>query len=207
MAGAVMIRPDGTTIAASNFDKRSSFIGQKFSYWSYFEDALAKGFGLFFGVGTTSGLRGYYFAAPVYGDDRQVLGVVAVKIGLDAIEAEWRAQKAQVFVSDPEGMIFLSSQPNWLFQSMLPLTPQVQRKVLILALVDRISTIARHLRNVARKPDAELKDVPLAPAVDEALALLAPRLQHTAVQLYIPADLPAQRRACAPVTGAGQCAV
>lgn len=90
---------------------------------------------------------------------------------------------------------------------MLPLTLQVQRKVLILALVDRISTIARHLRNVARKPDAELKDVPLAPAVDEALALLAPRLQHTAVQLDIPADLPAQRRACAPVTGAGQCAV
>jgi two-component system C4-dicarboxylate transport sensor histidine kinase DctB len=53
-----MIGPDGTTIAASNFDKRSSFIGQKFSYRPCFEDALAKDFARLFGVGTTSGLRG-----------------------------------------------------------------------------------------------------------------------------------------------------
>lgn len=58
MAGAVMIRPVGTTIAAPNFDKRSSFIGQNFSYWPYLEDALAKDLGRFFGVGTTSGPRG-----------------------------------------------------------------------------------------------------------------------------------------------------
>lgn len=53
-----MIGPDGTTIAAPNFDKRSSFIGQKFSYRPYFEDALAKGLGRLFGEETTSGLRG-----------------------------------------------------------------------------------------------------------------------------------------------------
>jgi two-component system C4-dicarboxylate transport sensor histidine kinase DctB len=118
-----VMTPDGVTIAASNHDRVDSFIGQNFSYRPYFQAALAGQKGRFYAIGTTSGVRGYYFAAPVRSQSGAVSGVIAVKIGLDVIEAEWRLQEARIIVTDPEGIVFLSSDPAWLYQGLLPLTP------------------------------------------------------------------------------------
>jgi two-component system C4-dicarboxylate transport sensor histidine kinase DctB len=63
----------------------------------------------------------------------------------------------------------------------------------ILGLIDRMATIARHLRNVARKPDAPLKDIVLADAVAETQAIMAPRLAGIDVQVLLPQDLPLVR--------------
>lgn len=116
-----VMTPDGTTIAASNHDRKDSFIGQNFSYRPYFQGALQGNLGRYFAVGTTSGVRGYYFAAPVRSSAGQIIGVIAVKVGLDAIEAEWRQQEAQIIVTDPEGIVFLSSRPDWLYRGLLPI--------------------------------------------------------------------------------------
>lgn len=116
-----VMTPDGTTIVASNYDREDSFIGQNFSYRPYFQGAVQGGLGRYYALGTTSGVRGYYFAAPVRGNTGQIIGVIAVKVGLDAIEAEWRLQDAQIIVTDPEGIVFLSSQPAWLYRGLLPL--------------------------------------------------------------------------------------
>ena len=117
-----VMTPDGVTVAASNHARTDSFIGQNFSYRPYFAQARAGGRGRYYAIGTTSGVRGYYFAAPVW-SDATVSGVIAVKIGLDLIEAEWRTQDYRVLVTDPEGIVFLSSDPGWLYQALLPLTP------------------------------------------------------------------------------------
>ncbi|HQU69958.1 MAG TPA: ATP-binding protein [Albidovulum sp.] len=118
-----VMTPDGVTIAASNFDRADSFIGQNFSYRPYFQSALAGDTGRFFAIGTTSGVRGYYFASPVKDQAGGISGVIAVKIGLDLIEAEWRLQDAKIIVTDSEGIVFLSSDPTWLYKGLLPLTP------------------------------------------------------------------------------------
>ena len=115
---------DGKTVAASNFDRPDSFIGQNFEYRPYFKDAAAGSKGRFFALGTTSGVRGYYFASPVRSHAGSIVGVIALKIGLDEIEAEWRAQEYRILVSDPEGIIFLSTDPAWLYRGLLPLTPE-----------------------------------------------------------------------------------
>ncbi len=115
---------DGKTVAASNFDRPDSFVGQNFHYRPYFKDAAAGGKGRFFALGTTSGVRGYYFATPVRSNAGTIIGVIALKIGLDEIEAEWRAQEYRILVSDPEGIIFLSTDPAWLYRGLLPLTPE-----------------------------------------------------------------------------------
>ena len=70
-----VIDPAGNTVAASNFDRADSFIGQNFAYRPYFSDALAGGKGRFFALGTTSGVRGYYFGAPIRDADGRVAGV------------------------------------------------------------------------------------------------------------------------------------
>jgi two-component system, NtrC family, C4-dicarboxylate transport sensor histidine kinase DctB len=113
----------GDTIAASNHDQTDSFIGQNFSYRPYFTQARDGGSGRYFALGTTSGVRGYYFASPVLGGDGQVLGVLALKIGVDVIEAGWRARHYRILVTDPEGVVFMSTDPGWLYRGLLPLTP------------------------------------------------------------------------------------
>ena len=72
---------DGKTVAASNFDRQDSFIGQNFEYRPYFKDAAAGSKGRFFALGTTSGVRGYYFASPVRSHAGSIVGVIALKIG------------------------------------------------------------------------------------------------------------------------------
>lgn len=55
----------GQTLAASNWDKHDSFVGRNFSFRPYFSEAMAGRLGRFFGLGTTSAKRGYFFAAAV----------------------------------------------------------------------------------------------------------------------------------------------
>jgi two-component system C4-dicarboxylate transport sensor histidine kinase DctB len=113
--------PDGTTIAASNFDGPTPFVGENFSYRPYFQDALAGGQGRFFALGTTSLKRGYYFGAPirVAGD---ILGVVVFKMDIDAIEHSWRGSDYEIIVTDPEGIIFMTGRPEWMYSAIEPLT-------------------------------------------------------------------------------------
>ncbi len=140
----------GLTIAASNFDRDDSFVGQDFSYRPYFQGALQGGLGRYYAVGTTSGVRGYYFAAPVRSSAGQIIGVIAVKVGLDAIEAEWRRQEAQIIVTDPEGIVFLSSQPSWLYRGLLPLDSDRMAQVTASRrYADLTPRLLEHSRNTA----------------------------------------------------------
>ena len=52
----------GVTLAASNWDKPDSFVAGNFAFRPYFREALAGRLGRFFGLGTTSGKRGYYLS-------------------------------------------------------------------------------------------------------------------------------------------------
>ncbi|WP_103333462.1 sensor histidine kinase [Pseudotabrizicola formosa] len=118
----------GLTIAASNHDTDTSFIGGNFAFRPYFYDALAGGAGQFYALGTTSGKRGYYFGAPVLVEG-QTAGVLAIKIDLDAIESTWAGGDYDVLVTDPEGVSFLSSRPDWRFAAMHPLGAEAQARI------------------------------------------------------------------------------
>jgi two-component system C4-dicarboxylate transport sensor histidine kinase DctB len=111
----------GVTRAASNFDTETSFVGGNFAFRPYFSDAAAGGEGRFYALGTTSRKRGYYFGAPVRVAGA-IRGVLVVKIDLDAVEEAWRGDDYALMVTDPEGILFLSSRPEWLFTALSPLT-------------------------------------------------------------------------------------
>jgi two-component system C4-dicarboxylate transport sensor histidine kinase DctB len=123
-ADIYVIDMNGNTIAASNYSKPDSFIGRNFIYRPYFTQAAAGGKGRYFALGTTSGVRGYYFAAPIRDDPGTIQGVIAFKIGLDHIEESWRNGEHAIIVSDPEGIIFMASEPGWLYGALLPLIPE-----------------------------------------------------------------------------------
>ncbi|MCQ4302031.1 ATP-binding protein [Pseudomonas songnenensis] len=107
---------DGNTLAASNWDEEDSFVDRNFAFRPYFRQAMEGRLGRFFGLGTTSGKRGYYFGAAVRDGD-QVLGVLVVKVDLDHTETLWGSTPEQLLVTDNFGVVILTSRPEWRFRA------------------------------------------------------------------------------------------
>lgn len=118
----------GWTLAASNWWRPDSFIGQNFAFRPYFQQAMQGQQGRFFGLGTTSGARGYYFSYPVFDADTPI-GVLVVKIEIHAIEEPWRDPLGELLVTDEDGVIFISSRPEWRLLTLQPLEQQRRQHI------------------------------------------------------------------------------
>jgi two-component system C4-dicarboxylate transport sensor histidine kinase DctB len=112
---------NGLTLASSNWRDEHPFIGQNFSFRPYFTQAMEGRTGRYFALGTTSRKRGYYFAYPVIYNARK-RGVIAVKMDLTEIEKYWSGRLSQFIVSDPDGVIFIATDQDWLYKSTVPLS-------------------------------------------------------------------------------------
>ncbi|MGQ3213587.1 sensor histidine kinase [Shinella sp.] len=122
-----VMTPDGNTVAASNYGIPGTFVGQNFNYRPYFQDAIAGRQARFYALGTTSLKRGYYFSSPVEVAGK-ILGVIVFKVDIDSIESSWRGGEYKIFVADPEGIIFMTGSPEWLYSGILPLdAPRLAR--------------------------------------------------------------------------------
>lgn len=115
-----LMNPAGQTLATSNWDDFDSFIGRNFAFRPYFREALAGRLGQFFGLGTTSAKRGYFFAAAVR-EGEEVLGVLVVKVDLDPTETLLGTNPEQLLVTDRHGVVILTSRPDWRFRATRPL--------------------------------------------------------------------------------------
>ncbi|MEG1079609.1 MAG: ATP-binding protein [Pseudomonas sp.] len=111
----------GNTLAASNWDKHDSFVGRNFAFRPYYSEAIAGRLGRFFGQGTTSAKRGYFFAAAVR-DGEQIIGALVVKVDLDHTETLWGKTPEQLLLTDHNGVVILTSRPDWRFRATRPLT-------------------------------------------------------------------------------------
>ncbi len=107
----------GMTLAASNWDRPDSFIGSRYGFREYFAGALRGGTGTEFALGTVSRRPGLYLAERV-GPAAAPLGVVAVKVEFDSLEAKWRDAEDMVFVTDRQGTVLLASNPEWRFRAV-----------------------------------------------------------------------------------------
>jgi two-component system C4-dicarboxylate transport sensor histidine kinase DctB len=116
-----LMSADGTTVAASNWDKRDSFVGRNFAFRPYFSEAMEGKLGRFFGLGTTSAKRGYFFASAVR-DGARIIGVLVVKIDLDHTETLWGKTPEQLLLTDHNGVVILTSRPEWRFRATRPLS-------------------------------------------------------------------------------------
>lgn len=127
----------GLTIAASNYELETSFVGGNFSFRPYFYEAMEAGeSAVYFALGTTSLERGLYFSHPVQPSNGggDPLGVIVVKILVTDLESQWQRPLdyygAEMVVQDSDGISFLSSRPEWLYRSFQPLTEDVLNSVI-----------------------------------------------------------------------------
>lgn len=166
-----VMNSDGVTLASSNYDQPSSFVGGDFSFRPYFQEAIAGGLGRFYALGTTSNKRGYYFGAPVdIGRDR--LGVVVIKVDLEQIERAWAYDDLRIIVTDTEGIVFLSYRPDWVSHTFGTLDPvRLARTHETRRYADaQIGTIG-HIRDTAPGGHAVLRIVAHDGGREELLAL------------------------------------
>ena len=118
----------GLTIAASNWANERSFVGNNYAFRPYFKDAMEGKAGRYFALGSVSKKRGYYFSYPVY-EHHQIIGVVVVKIDLNEIESDWTDPDLDILVTDEDGVIFISTQTDWKFRTLKPLSQQTVQRI------------------------------------------------------------------------------
>jgi len=119
---------NGVTLAASNWQDEPTFVGSNFSFRPYFVDAMQGRAGRYYALGTTSGRRGYYFSYPV-GDSDEPLGVIVVKIDIDTLENNWLKKDTELVVTDPDGVIFVSTRPEWRYRTLEPLSAEAIARI------------------------------------------------------------------------------
>tara|TARA_R110001606_G_scaffold270242_1_gene418710 strand:+ start:401 stop:2698 length:2298 start_codon:yes stop_codon:yes gene_type:complete len=110
-----ILNMDGLTIAASNYRQSASFVGRNFAFRPYFKDAIQGKPGRYYALGITSNRRGYYFSYPVYEGD-SIIGIAVVKVDLTQFEKRFANQHYEFLLLDPDGVVFSSSRPNWLYR-------------------------------------------------------------------------------------------
>jgi len=120
---------EGLTIAASNWNEPHPFVGRNFSYRPYFQEAMQGQLGRYFALGVTSSRRGYYFAYPVR-HEGNILGALAIKISIDSVEQSWGHKKQSFLVTDPDGVIFLSTNTDWKFRTLFPLAQEARKRII-----------------------------------------------------------------------------
>ncbi|MGV3741869.1 MAG: diguanylate cyclase [Burkholderiaceae bacterium] len=111
----------GNTVAASNWNQKNSFVGNNYAFRPYFFDAMNKGMGRFYAIGITTGVPGYYLAHRIV-ENNAALGVVAVKVNISSLPVNWVSRSNEIVVADENGIIFLSSRPEWRYRPMWQLT-------------------------------------------------------------------------------------
>jgi two-component system, NtrC family, C4-dicarboxylate transport sensor histidine kinase DctB len=124
-----VISRDGLTLASSNWNKPDSFVGQNYGFRPYFQEAMRGRLGHYYALGTSSARRGYYFAYPVH-DGHRVIGAVTVKVPLESLESGQGNGRDQFLVTDPHGVVFLSTKPAWRYHTLAPLAPTTRDRII-----------------------------------------------------------------------------
>ena len=112
---------NGWTVAASNWRQPKTFLGQNYGFRPYFKTALAGSPGEYYAVGATTGVPGYFVSHPVEDGRAGIVGVIAVKVDLRNLEANWAAPEGDIFITDRNGVIVLSGRESWRFRTVAAL--------------------------------------------------------------------------------------
>lgn len=108
-----LLNANGDIVAATRTG--TPLLGSNHGSRTYFQEALAGKSGRHFYVDRQTMLPGYLMAAPVQAQ-QQIIGIVAIRSGLNTVAA--RARLHDAFISDEQGVVLLAADDDLLFTSM-----------------------------------------------------------------------------------------
>ena len=115
----LLLDPKGAVVAQSH--QLAQVVTTDIANSGYFNRAMRAGLGSTHGQFGTRGERAFTFAAPVFGELRKPIGVVAVSVDLEQVETGWRAAPQVVFFTDEDGIVFISNRAEMLYRSREPI--------------------------------------------------------------------------------------
>jgi PAS domain S-box-containing protein len=120
-----LMNSQGVTIASSNRNEPDSFIGKNFSFRPYFQIAREGHPTEYLALGTTTNKRGIYCSYPVFPQDGdKPVGIAVIKGSIQYVEQKLGTEADEiVLVTDPRGVVFISSHQDWLFSLLWSLPP------------------------------------------------------------------------------------
>jgi two-component system, NtrC family, C4-dicarboxylate transport sensor histidine kinase DctB len=125
-ASIYLLDGQGVAIASSNWREPTSFVGKSYGFRAYFQQAITRGSHEQFALGNVSRRPGLYISRRIdVGAGRT--GVVVIKVEFDQLEAEWKGYGKPAFVTNPQGIILVTSRPEWRFLTTTLLS-QSQKK-------------------------------------------------------------------------------
>ncbi|UPG90006.1 PAS-domain containing protein [Luteibacter aegosomaticola] len=113
----------GRALAANNWNTPESNVGLDYAFRPYFRDAMRDGYATFYALGVSTNVPGYFIAQAVEDTQGRRIGVVVLKISLDALQEDWAGGGDVVFLSDAHNVVFLANHPEWVYRTLYPLSP------------------------------------------------------------------------------------
>lgn len=128
-AAIYVLDAGGVALAASNWREPTSFVGSDYRFRPYHFEAMRDGQAAFFALGTVSGRPGLYLSRRVDDAAGRPLGVIVAKVEFDVLEAEWRKTLEPTWVTDANGVVLITTVPEWRFRTTKPLSPDERRRL------------------------------------------------------------------------------
>ena len=117
-----VLNDQGRTIAASNATAEEIPLLPRSTAQPYFIEAMQGRLGRHYGIDPAGRGRSYFFAHPIR-QQNAIIGVVVIQVELDNLEPLWFSSESEILVVDRDGIVFLSSRPEWRFRTLAPLDP------------------------------------------------------------------------------------
>lgn len=124
----VLLDVKGEVVSSSNWQARIGQEPENYANRPEFKKALAGRLGMNYAVDGRTGIAGLHIAQPVQNGDT-VIGVMVLTVRLDAVQNAWRQRGSPVVLADDRGIVFMSSEPEWLYNAIGPLDAEALRQL------------------------------------------------------------------------------
>jgi two-component system C4-dicarboxylate transport sensor histidine kinase DctB len=101
-------------VASDDWAASDTLVGRNLADRPYFVQAVAADDSSYLGIEPATNRVRYYLARAIR--EPGLLGVAVVRIEFDTLEADWEKAGEHVVVTDPDGVVFLSSDPSYRYR-------------------------------------------------------------------------------------------
>ncbi|MDD5091160.1 MAG: PAS domain S-box protein, partial [Candidatus Wallbacteria bacterium] len=128
-----LMNRSGTVIASTRYLENheiKTLTGNKYEFRPYFIEAMKGNFVIFPALGVTTLMRGVYFSAPVVPlEGEQPAGVAVIKMGPEELDSVLSRGDRQSVLITPSGVVFSSSNSDWLYKFVPPISDEEIRRI------------------------------------------------------------------------------
>lgn len=115
-AGEAFVADAKGRIAAYSLEGGAvSGTGKNIGFRPYFRQAMQGRANVYAAVGTNTAKRGLYFAVPIKDEQGAPIGLLAVKVGLEEVDALFGLRATPSLLISPQGVVFSGNRSEWLF--------------------------------------------------------------------------------------------